>query len=52
MVEGMPHARPIDLPRWPRGQTFEHYRHRRATYYAITVDVDVTPLQERLHETG
>lgn len=37
---------------WPRREHFEHYRHRRPTYYAITVDVDVTELAARIEETG
>lgn len=37
---------------WTRRETFEHYRHRRPTYYAISVEVDVTALQERLRDAG
>lgn len=45
-------ARPIDMSGWPRRELFEHYRHRRPTYFAITVDLDVTELDRRLHAHG
>lgn len=37
--------RPIDMAEWLRTEWFEHYRRRRPTYCAMTVDVDVTDLQ-------
>ncbi|MGO1510136.1 MAG: CatA-like O-acetyltransferase [Actinomycetaceae bacterium] len=48
----MAHAEPIDTATWPRRELFAHYRHRRPTYYSITVDLDVTALRERLRERG
>ncbi|WP_205660463.1 CatA-like O-acetyltransferase [Amycolatopsis antarctica] len=44
--------RPIDTSTWARHAHFEHYRNRRPTYYAITVELDVTALVARLRATG
>jgi len=35
---------PIDLERWPRREYFEHYTAHMPCTYAITVQVDVTPI--------
>lgn len=48
----MAHAEPIDTSTWSRREHFAHYRHRRPTYYAITIDLDVTELNARLREHG
>ncbi|MER7410957.1 CatA-like O-acetyltransferase [Streptomyces cacaoi] len=48
----MVHAHPIDLEQWPRRAHFEHYRHRRPTYFALTVGVDVTRLDAQLRTHG
>lgn len=52
IVAGMAHVQPINLASWSRREHFEHYRHRRPTYYAITVELDVTELNARLFELG
>lgn len=35
---------PIDLERWPRREYFEHYTSHVPCTYAVTVQVDVTPI--------
>lgn len=42
----------IDRATWSRAELFDHYRSRRPTSYAITVEVDVTELRGRLAESG
>ncbi|MFK4760729.1 CatA-like O-acetyltransferase [Microbacterium sp. ZW T5_45] len=45
-------ARPIDLGRWTRRETFQHYRERVPCTYAITVEVDVSATVEALRRAG
>lgn len=42
----------IDRATWERAELFEHYLTRRRTYYAITVQLDVTATVDRLRRTG
>lgn len=48
----MAHAHPFEMSTWTRREHFEHYRHRRPTYFAITIEVDATALDTRLRATG
>ncbi|WP_280413950.1 CatA-like O-acetyltransferase [Nocardia carnea] len=48
----MASLRPIERNEWVRAEWFEHYRHRRPTYCAMTVDLDVSALVQNARAAG